>query len=194
MIDRNSDDLARPASYPDDEYQPVELKTSLAPGSPPTLSDLLGMSATAYLLDADGNRITGSLVTVWTAIGDPRQATGADDATGGARGAIGVARYNPRRGALEIASLPIASGDVLLFGKTTGAVTTSTGTFTVNNITAAGRCAPPTSSSTDTIIVANWCGWSCSASGITVMFCLADLTAASGSIGHGNFVQGPCPP
>lgn len=86
------------------------------------------------------------------------------------------------------------SMSTLLFGLTTGTVLTSDATFTVNNITIAQKGGPPTTKSTDTIIVNNWTGdWSCAAGGVKVMFALLDLIASYPSIGHGNFVQGPCP-
>ena len=82
--------------------------------------------------------------------------------------------------------------NILCFGKTTAAVDTSAPYFTVNNITSADQGKAPTTSSSDTMIVANWCQWGTANAGTPIMFCVSNLNASGDSIGHGQFVQGPC--
>lgn len=79
----------------------------------------------------------------------------------------------------------------LLCGDTTAAVADTDSTFTVDNVRSAGMGISPTTTSTDTIIISNWAAWEAD-DNAACMFSLTDLTAESGSIGHGNFVQGPC--
>ena len=81
----------------------------------------------------------------------------------------------------------------LCFGLIAGSSPLHSGdaTFTVNNISAADMGQSPTNTTSDTMIISNWAGWAAPA-GAKCMFSVSDMTAASGSIGHGNFVQGAC--
>jgi hypothetical protein len=101
MDSRQNVTLTDPAAaFPDDVLW-IELKHNLA-------ADPLGLSTTAWLLDASGARKTGSEVTVWDCPGVNLPAVGALDIPGNdsngdpTRGARGFARYSARRGALEI--------------------------------------------------------------------------------------------
>jgi hypothetical protein len=92
---------------------------------------------------------------------------------------------------------PVCAVFGLCFGLTTGgAVGSGSSTFTVNNITSADSSGAPTTTSSDSMTINNWCGWSCVAtSGVKVMFSVISITGSPGggtNIGSGNFVQGPC--
>jgi hypothetical protein len=195
MQDRTNDYLADPAPENPDDLVYFELIDSITVPATPIGG---GSGLNAYLCDASGNRYQSSQITVWDHAAPDRDAPGAAALNGGTsgsgdtiRGARGAARYDARSGNLVIEwvqRLPRS-----LFGLATAAVNTTDSNFTVNGITSADstEAVPFIASSSTTALVSNWCGWGCASAGAKVMF---ELTALSGGVWQGNFVQGPCPP
>jgi hypothetical protein len=81
---------------------------------------------------------------------------------------------------------------LIWFGLTKAAVMTGDASYVVDHVTTADHISCPIQSNTTTIIVYNWAGWSATGSGVKSMFIMVDFTVSSGSIGHANFIQGPC--
>ena len=183
MYTRESDDIRRPATDRGDEVQPIELQSSLAPSSPPTVDQLMGMSAIAWLLDIDGTRLSGSQVTVWTPAGRVVRALGSDDvgSGSGARGAIGCARYNPRRGALELLECQKLAQMIRVTAPANVAASLS---FTVTSCTVLDDNQNPCEGGRE-VTITNWPQQVCSG---VVCTCLAD--------GSGGYfvIDADCPP
>jgi hypothetical protein len=182
---REDTNLARPSPDCREDQQRIELKTSLAPSSPPTVAQLLATTATAYLIDSSGTRISDSLVNVQTKPGCPLRALGADDVSGG-RGAIGRAAYSDAIGALGNGTLEIVSLQALskMIQVTATANVAASATFTVTSCTVLDDGQSPCAGGR-TITIANWAQQLCSGA---VATCLPD--------GSGNWfvIDAPCPP
>jgi len=96
--DRDNISVADPGPHDPDDVQYVEMIDDLNGSSGPIATN----TVTAYLLDATGTRLSGSLVTLYIPFGMLQLSYGATTAGGSWRGAIGQARYNARRGGLEL--------------------------------------------------------------------------------------------
>ena len=101
MTTRDNSTVSDAGPHDPDDVQYIELIGDLVAGDCPIATN----TVTAYLLDAAGARLSGSQVTCYIPFGMPQFAYGATTAGSSWRGAIGQARYNARRGGLEITSI-----------------------------------------------------------------------------------------
>jgi hypothetical protein len=155
MLERENASLTDPSSHVAEDIQYFELIDNLA------ASGLGGESATAYLCDYSFNRLSGSLVTIYSPPGATRLAYGSaaigNDASGNPRrGAFGQGRYNERIGALEVLSLQRLA-QVLV-----GAIDASFypgSTCTLNTITAQNNDQVPPLATGGKLTIANEAGF-----------------------------------